>query len=117
MWVTNETATELKMLMLIVINSATVSAEKYAPHKRYHINEIWFIHDKLMIHYFTVEIMAGATSREGSAYCLWNTWRNLLLEVHVYHMYEFYRVIVSTRISALVDDFGVVYFGFLTTLW
>ncbi len=32
-------------------------------------------------------------------------------------MYKFYPEIVSTRISALVDNFGVVYSGLWTTVW
>ncbi len=51
--------------------------------------------------------MADATGRAGSAYYFRNTLLHLLLDVHVFHMYKLYPVIVSTRISALVDDFGV----------
>ncbi len=71
-----------------------------------------------MIHYFTMEVMAGATCRAGSQ-CL------LFLE-HLtsppfggpcFHMYMFHPLIVSTRISALVDAFGVVCWRVWTTLW
>ncbi len=61
--------------------------------------------------------MAGATSRAVSAYYIRNTWLHLLLEVHVFHMYKFYPVIVSIRISALLYDFGVVCSGLWTTVW
>ncbi len=61
--------------------------------------------------------MDGATSRAGSAYYFRNTLLHLLLEVHAFHMYKFYPVIVSSRISALVDDFGVVCAGLWITLW
>ncbi len=72
---------------------------------------------ELIIRYFTMEVMDGATSRAGSAYYFQNTLLHLLLEVHAFHMYKFYPVIVSSRISTLVDDFGAVYSVFWTTVW
>ncbi len=60
------------------------------------------------MYYFTMEVMAVATSMAGRL--------RLLLEVHVFHMFKFYPVILSTRISALVDDFGVVCSGLWTAV-
>ncbi len=60
--------------------------------------------------------MAGANCRAESAYYFRNTC-HLLLEVHVFDMYMFHPLIVSTRISTLVDDFGVVCSDVWTTLW
>ncbi len=69
-----------------------------------------------MINYFTMEVMAGATSGAGITFYFRNTCLHLLLEIHVFHMYKFYPVIVSTRISALVDEFGVVCSGLWTSV-
>ncbi len=48
---------------------------------------------------------------------VWDPEFSIICGYERFYMYKFYSVIVSSRISALVDDFGVVCWGLWTTVW